>query len=297
MHTRNSLAAQRKWLNLYYVPALILFLLFTVYPLVSGFALSFMNWDGYSIERSFAGIRNYKMIFEDEYFKPVLLNTLIFGFGCTCIQQILGLLLAVILDKPFPGCKIARTILYMPVLVSPVIMGSMYYMLLQYNGGAFNDLLLYFGNDRVAWLSDPKLSILWIVLINSIQFMGISMILYLTGLQNISKMYYEAAAIDGASGTQSFFSITLPLLYPALVTSVTLNLIGGLKLFDVIKVLTNGGPGYATNSISTYISLMYFNGEKAGYASAIGIILFFLILLVSLFLTRFFRRLGDKING
>lgn len=297
MQTRNSLAFQRRWLNLYYVPALLLFLVFIIYPLCSGFVLSFMNWDGYSVKRSFSGLQNYRMIFQDEYFGPILANTLIFGFGCTFIQQVLGLMLAIVLDKPFPGCKISRTILYMPVLVSPVIMGSMYYMLLQYNGGAFNDVLLLFGKQRVAWLSVPNLAILWIVLINSIQFTGISMILYLTGLQNISRMYYEAAAIDGASATQTFFSITLPLLYPALVTSVTLNLIGGLKLFDVIKVLTNGGPGYATNSISTYISLMYFNGEKAGYASAIGIVLFFLILAVSILLTRFFSRLGDDING
>ena len=297
MRTNHSLAAQRKWLNLYYVPALLLFMVFTIYPLISGLVLSFMNWDGYSVERSFSGLRNYKMILQDEYFGPVLINTLIFGFGCTFIQQIIGLLLALILDRPFPGYKISRTILYMPVLVSPVIMGSMYYMLLQYNGGAFNDIMLLLGKGRVAWLSNPDLAILWIVLINSFQFMGISMILYLTGLQNISKMYYEAAAIDGASSYQVFFSISLPLLYPALVTSITINLIGGLKLFDVIKVLTNGGPGYSTNSISTYISLMYFNGEKAGYASAIGFILFILILGVSIVLTRIFGRLGEKING
>ncbi len=292
-----SINTQKKLMNLLYVPALILFLVFTIYPLLSGFNLSFLNWDGYSTEVSIAGISNYLEIFEDEYFGRVMMNTIIFAFGCTLIQQVFGMLLAVILDQKFFGCNAARTIIYMPVLVSPVIMGSIYYMLLQYNGGAFNDIVMLFGGGKVAWLTDENMAVLWIVIINSIQFMGTSMILYLTGLQNISNMYYEAAKIDGASTFQMFKNITFPLLHPAIVTSVTLNLIGGFKLFDVIKVLTNGGPGYSTNSISTYISLMYFNAEKAGYASAIGIVLFLMILVASLVLNIFFARWERRLNG
>ncbi|MEG0961892.1 MAG: sugar ABC transporter permease [Lachnospiraceae bacterium] len=286
-----------KLMNLLYVPALLLFLVFTIYPLFSGFKLSFMNWDGYSIEKTFAGFSNYLAIFQDEYFGKVMLNTIIFALGCTAIQQVLGMILSVILDQKFRGCNLARTIIYMPVLVSPVIMGSIYYMLLQYNGGAFNDVVLLFGGNRIAWLTDENIAVLWIVIINSIQFVGTSMILYLTGLQNISTMYYEASKIDGASTFQTFKYITLPLLHPAIVTSVTLNLIGGFKLFDIIKVLTNGGPGYSTNSISTYISLMYFNGEKAGYASAIGIILFLIILFASLILNIGFTKWEEHLNG
>lgn len=292
-----TVSYQKKMMNIMYIPALLLFLVFTIYPLLSGFQLSFMNWNGYSVEKTFAGLANYRMILEDEYFFPILCNTLIFGVGCTVIQQVIGMALAVILDRKFVGCKAARTIIYLPVLVSPVIMGSMYYMLLQYNGGALNDVLGLFHISKVAWLSSSSMAILWIVLINSIQFVGMSMIIYLTGLQNISAMYYEAAGMDGASGLQCFVYITFPLLYPSIVTSVTLNLIGGLKLFDVIKILTNGGPGYSTNSISTYISQMYFNAEKAGYASAIGIVLFLLILVVSILINAGFQKWGEKLNG
>ncbi|MEG0126903.1 MAG: sugar ABC transporter permease, partial [Clostridia bacterium] len=243
------------------------------------------------------GLSNYASILTDDYFLPILWNTLLFGVGCTLIQQVLGMASAVVLDQKIRGRNFARTILYMPVLVSPVIMGSMYYMMLQYNGGALNDIVKLFGGMKVAWLSDTNMALLWIVLINSIQFMGLSMILYLTGLQNISTMYYEAAMIDGASSGQIFRHITFPLLYPSIVTSVTMNLIGGLKLFDMIKVLTNGGPGYATNSMSTYISLMYFNAEKAGYASAIGVFLFVMILIVSVCLNTGFSKWGEKLNG
>lgn len=292
-----TILQQKRLINLMYIPALILFAVFTFYPLFSGIQLSFMNWDGFSKARSFAGIQNYKMMLQDEYLMPVFLNTLIFGFGCTLIQQVIGLILAVVLNNKFVGRNFARTVIYLPVLVSPIIIGSMYYMMLQYNGGAFNDILALFGASQVAWLSETNYAIMWIVIINSLQFVGLSMILYLTGLQNISAMYYEAARIDGATSWQVFKNITFPLLHPAIVTSVTLNLVGGLKLFDVIKVLTNGGPGYATNSISTYISLTYFNGQKAGYASAIGILLFGLIVIVSLVLNYGFSKRGEKLDG
>ncbi len=276
--------SSRSSTNLFYVPVLILFAVFTVYPLISGVQLSFTNWDGYTPNKAFVGLSNYVRLFSDKYFLNVLVNTLIFGFGCTILQQILGLLLALVLDSNIRGKDFARAVVYLPVLVSPVIMGTMYYLLLQYNNGALNDIVLYFEGNKIAWLSDANAAIAAIVFINTVQFMGISMILYLTGLQNIPTEYYEASNIDGASGLQQFRHITMPLLYPAMVTSVTVNLIGGLKLFDIIKVLTNGGPGYSTNSVSTYIGLTYFNAQSAGYASSMGVILFLLILIVTLLL-------------
>lgn len=276
--------SSRNSTNLFYLPVLILFAVFTVYPLISGVQLSFTDWDGYTANKAFVGISNYVRLLGDKYFLKVLVNTLIFGFGCTILQQILGLLLALVLDSNIRGKDFARAVVYLPVLVSPVIMGTMYYLLLQYNNGALNDIVLYFEGSKIAWLSDANAAIAAIVFINTVQFMGISMILYLTGLQNIPIEYYEASNIDGASSLQQFRHITMPLLYPAMATSVTVNLIGGLKLFDIIKVLTNGGPGYSTNSVSTYIGLTYFNAQSAGYASSMGVILFLLILIVTLLL-------------
>ena len=116
-----------------------------------------------------------------------------------------------------------------------------------------------------------------ITVINSIQFVGVSMIIYLAGLQTLDQSVMEAASLDGATGWNKFWNITLPLLQPSFTTSVVLNLIGGLKLFDMIKILTGGGPGYATNSLSTYISSVYFDAQNAGYASALGVVLFVII--------------------
>lgn len=268
--------------NLLYVPALLLFAVFTVYPLLRGVGLSFTNWDGYSPGQGFVGMANYLRLLTDSTFHTVLLNTLIYGVGSTIIQQILGLALAVTLDRPTRSRSIARAIIYLPVLVSPVIMGTMYYLLFQYNDGTFNDIMVALGGQRTAWLSNPGVATAIIVVVNSLQFTGISMIIYLAGLQSIPSEYYEASSLDGATGWKQFTNITVPLLQPAFAASIVLNLIGGLKLFDVIKVLTAGGPGYSTNSVSTLISVAYFDDQTAGYASAMGVVLFALIIVVSL---------------
>jgi raffinose/stachyose/melibiose transport system permease protein len=271
-------------INLFYIPALLLFLALTVYPLISGFALSFTDWDGYTSERAYVGFDNYLRLLEDPTFRRVLVNTVIYGVGSTFLQQVLGLSLALALDRAVRGRGVFRAIVYLPVLVSPVIMGTMYYLLLQYNNGALNDIVALFGGEPIAWLSSANGSVAIIVIVNSLQFVGLSMIIYLAGLQSISETYYEAAALDGANSRQLFRYITLPLLKPAIVTSVILNLIGGLKLFDIIKVLTNGGPGYSTNSVSTFIGVTYFDAQSAGYASAMGISLFVMIMVVTLVL-------------
>ena len=277
-------------LNLLYVPALLLFAVFTVYPLVSGIGFSFTNWDGYSVDKAFVAFQNYVQLFQDDTFRLVLLNTFIYGIGSTVIQQLIGLALAVALDRPFRGRSAARAIIYLPVLVSPVIMGTMYYLLFQYNQGAFNDLLVAFGGERVAWLSSQTGAVAIVVVVNSLQFVGISMIIYLAGLQAIPTNYYEAAMLDGAGSWKRFTNITIPLLQPAFATSIVLNLIGGLKLFDVIKVMTGGGPGYTTNSVSTLIGVTYFENQSAGYASAMGVILFIIIAIFTLGLNTILNR-------
>lgn len=276
--------------NLFYLPALLLFLVLTVYPLASGIQMSFTDWNGYSSGWSFVGLDNYARLLNDPTFNTVLVNTLIYGVGSTLVQQLLGLSLALALDRPMRGRGALRAIVYLPVLVSPVIMGTMYYLLLQYNNGALNDVVGLFGVGPVAWLSTAQASVVIIVVVNSLQFVGLSMIIYLAGLQAIPEMYYEAARLDGAGDVQMFAHVTLPLLRPAIATSVILNLIGGLKLFDIIKVLTNGGPGYSTNSVSTFISVTYFDAQSAGYASAMGVALFLMIMVTTLVLNRLLGR-------
>ncbi len=268
-------------LDLFYIPAVILFLLFVIYPFGKGIYLSLTNWNGYSRSMKFVGITNYINMFTDKNVLIAFKNTLIYGFGSTVIQNVLGILLAVFLNQEFKGKGIIRTVVYLPVMIAPLIMGYIMYFFFTYNNGAINDILNLFGIAPIDWLADGQRSIIILTLVNSLQFVGISMVLYLAGLQNISSMYYEAANVDGATGVQKFFHITLPLLTPAITSSVTINLIGGLKLFDVISALTGGGPGYDTHSVSTLIHRLYFGGERAGYASAVGLVFFVFIMIIS----------------
>lgn len=265
-----------------YLPALLLFSGLIVYPFSEGIRLAFTNWNGYSQEYDYIGLKNFFALLRDKNLLKANINTLLYGFGSTFFQQVSGLAYALLLNRKLKGSHAARTLIYLPVLIAPVIMGFMWYFMFQYNHGALNDILMLFGRDRVDWLASGRRAVNIIIFVNTVQFCGISMVIYLAGLQTIPVTYYEAGSIDGASGFREFTNITLPMLRPAMTTGIILNLIGGLKLFDVIQALTSGGPGYASHSLSTYISLTYFSAEKAGYSATVGIQLFILIIILTL---------------
>lgn len=268
-------------MNLFYIPALILFTVFVIYPLCKGIYLSFTNWNGYSQTYKMVGINNYIRMLTDKNIYRALLNTIIYGVGSTFLQNVLGLMLALLLNQKFRGRAVTRTLVYLPVMIAPLIMGYIMYFFFSYHNGALNDVTALFGRSPTDWLSNGWTAVTILTVVNSLQFVGISMVIYLAGLQGIPDMYYEAAAIDGAQPWAKFHSITLPLLIPAITSSITINLIGGLKLFDIIMALTSGGPGYDSHSLSTLVHRTYFGSENAGYASAIGIVAFLLIAVFS----------------
>lgn len=268
-------------MNLFYVPAIILFLVFVIFPLMKGIYLSFTNWNGYSQTYKMVGLDNYVRMLSDKNVHRAFINTIVYGVGSTLLQNVLGLALALLLNQKFRGRAVTRTIVYLPVMIAPLIMGYIMYFFFSFDNGALNDVLGLFGKAPVDWLANGTTGVIIMTVVNSLQFVGISMVIYLAGLQGISDMYYEAAAIDGVKPLQKFRYITLPLLTPAISSSVTINLIGGLKLFDIIMALTSGGPGYDTHSLSTLVHRTYFGSENAGYASAIGLVSFVLIMILS----------------
>jgi raffinose/stachyose/melibiose transport system permease protein len=276
--------------NIFYIPMLILFLIFVIYPLFKGVYLSFTNWNGYSQTYKMVGLNNYKRIFTDAKVVTAFINTIIYGFGSTFLQNVLGLFFALFLNQKFKGRAFLRTIIYLPVMIASLIMGYIMYFFVMYDGGALNDILLLFGANAVDWMAKGSRAVLILTLINSFQFAGVSMVIYLAGLQNIPTMYYEAAEMDGVNRWGQFRYITFPLLIPAISSAVIINLIGGLKLFDIIMALTSGGPGYSSHSLSTLVNRTYFGSENAGYASAIGLIAFLFIIIVNSFFMRFFDK-------
>ena len=202
----------------------------------------------------------------------------------------LGLLYALLLNQSLKMKALTRTIVYLPVIISPLIMGYIWYFIFSYDGGALNDVLGALGIGPVNALASPAANPWIIVMINTYQYAGIAMIVYLAGLQSIPKDYYEAAKMDGAGGLQSFFTITLPLLMPAVTINMVINIIGGLKLFDVIFALTAGGPGNSSKSMSTFRYYLYFKRQDAGYAAAQGVFMSVIILVISFSALVYFKR-------
>lgn len=280
----------RRNMNFLYLPALAVMMCFIIYPLFRGMFISLFQWNGYSQSMKFVGLKNYLSLFSDKKFVNSFLNTLLYGFGSALLQNIFGLALALLVDCKFKTNNLLRTIVYLPVMVSSLVMGYIMYFFLQYNHGVLNEVLAWFNIEPINWLKDANRGKIFITLINSWQYVGMAMIVYLAGLQNIPTMYMEAAALDGGNWWDVFWHVTLPLLIPAMTTAVVTNVIGGLKLNDVVISLTNGGPANKTHSLSTFISYNYFEMEKAGYASAIGIFMFVFIYIVSTLLTNFFKR-------
>lgn len=269
-------------LNILYAPVLFLFCMFMFYPFLKGIQISFTNWDGYSQDFKYIGFENYYRMVTDSDLLTVICNTLIYGIGSTVFQNILGLAFALLLKGRTKFNSVARTIIYMPSIISALIMGYIWYFVFQSNGGALNDIFHLFGMGDVNILSSTTLNVWIITGVNTFQFLGVSMVLYIAGLQNISRDYYEAADIDGATSFHRFKYITLPMLAPSITISVVLNLIGGLKLYDIIWSLTGGGPGYSSCSLSTMMYQLYFGREDAGLASALGVLMFVMISVISL---------------
>lgn len=278
-------------MEIFYIPVLGIVILFVYIPLIVGFGYSLTDWDGYSNSMNIIGISNYISVFKDPNFIKSLINTFIFTIFIVMIQQPLALLLAARLNVVKKGAGVIRMGLLLPVMVSYIAFGTMYSLMFSYTGGTINDILgAIFGISPIVWLGGRWSSIAIIILMSSFQWVGMSTLIYFSGMQQISGELYESADLDGMTSFQKFRYITIPLLQPAFLVNVLLNVIGSFKIYDQIIVLTNGGPGYETQSLSTYIDKTYFANQMAGYASAIGIITFILIVVVTLVLYKQFMK-------
>ncbi|MCE5188416.1 MAG: sugar ABC transporter permease [Eubacteriales bacterium] len=283
---RNKRISPAQFLSL---PALMIYGMFFVYPLFSGIGMSMTDWDGMS-EASFVGLQNFIDFFQDARAMHDIRTTLIFAAGSAALLNLVGLLYALLMNGNFRGKSIARVIIYLPAIISPLIMGYIWFFLLQPGRGFLYYAFIQLGLPDLigSWMSSYPSALLVLVLVNVWQFSGMTMIIYLAGLQSIPTELSEAARIDGASAWQRFWSVTIPMLMPAIRINVVTNIIGSLSVFDVIMALTEGGPGYATESLSIYIMRMCY-GSRTGYSTAVAMILFFIILvpvLVSMRLTR-----------
>lgn len=275
-----------QWMSL---PALLLYGLFFVYPLLKGIGMSLTDWDGMG-EAKFVGFANFTRFFQDARAMGDIRTTLIFAAGSAILLNLVGLGYAFFMEKPFPCRSLARVIIYLPAIISPLMMGYIWYFLLQPGRG-----FLYYAARQLGtafflgkWMSSYPATMAVLIFVNVWQYAGMTMIIYLAGLKSISGDIREAAVMDGANAWQRFTRVTLPLLMPSIRINVVTNIIGSLSVFDIIMALTEGGPGYSTESLSIYIMRMCY-GSRTGYSTAVAMILFLIILLpvlISLRLTR-----------
>ena len=258
-------------------PNLILLAIFLFLPIVGAVQLSFQESRGFG-DPEWVGAANYARLFSDPVFWQSLGNTIVFTVLTVPVNLALGLGLAVLMNSVLPGRGIYRTIIILPMVISGIASALVGVVIFDQNTGIVNKVLRALGADGVPWQSGGAWAMLSVVLVSIWLRVGFNMIIYLAGLQGVSPELYEAAEIDGASRWQRFRSITVPLVGPSTFFLLIMNMIAAFQVFDVIFVLTGGGPGYATSVLVTYAYQNGFVTRDQGYAAAIGIVLLIITL-------------------
>jgi len=285
---RNGLTAA-----LFLAPFLILFVVFTLGPVLAALILSFTRFDGIQPPR-WVGLENYyQVLFGREaatkLFWKSLSNTIYYAVAQVSLEMVCGLALAVLVNSKLLKAKTMwRVVYYVPVVTSAVVSSLIWLWLYNPQGGLLNMILESLGLSPLKWLSDPKLAMPSIILMSVWQGAGWSMVIYLAGLQGIPESLYEAARIDGANGRQQFRSITLPLLMPVTLFVVIIGFIGALQMFSPVYVMTQGGPLNSTITVTYQMWQTAFRFFRLGYASAMSFLLFLVILAISLINNRVF---------
>lgn len=269
-----------KWAWLFLTPQLVGLIIFSLIPVAIAIGLSFMSWDGFGA-RTFVGIQNYINQFTNPDFWTATYNTLIYTLLTVPIGLSLALVLAVALNKR-TGKNVYRLFFFMPVVTSSVSVSVMWMWILNGDIGILNQVLGMIGIQGPNWLTDTRIVMLSIAVLSIWWQLGYNMVIFLAGIQNISKSYYEAAQMDGASKVQQFFKITLPMLSPTTFFLSIMAIISSFQVFDQAFVLTRGGPGKASYTLVYHIYQQAFIDFRFGSSAAGAVILFVAILLLTL---------------
>ncbi len=278
---------------LFLIPAVVIFLVLMVVPMVRAILLSFEKWDGIR-EPVYVGLGNYQNLLDDRIFLLATTNTLYFVVIMVIFQSTVPLFVAVLLNSGLKGSTIFRTVYFMPVIISLAITGMLWSMIYEPNFGVINETLRALGLGWLArfWLADKYTLIPSLAVVSIWQSLGFFMVIYFAGLQNIPQELIEAAKIDGAGAATRLFKITIPLLRPVITVVVVLNTINSIKVFDHIWVMTAGGPNNQSTTFATYLYQVAFgamgsSNSQLGYASAIGVVIFVATFVLSIVLVKY----------
>jgi raffinose/stachyose/melibiose transport system permease protein len=271
----------------FYLPAAIIYTVLFLVPTFASFYFSLTRWSLFDTQ--FIGLDNFVAFFQEPALVKGLVNTLIYGVITSGLKVVLGMLLAVLLTSQIVARGYLRSVVFFPVLLSGIGVGIMFQVLMNPDRGLINDTLGVFGIDGPGWLTNPTLALYSVALIDVWKGVGLATLIYIAGIVSIPREYFEAAKVDGASASYSFFHIVLPLAKPATVTVIILSLIGGLRSFDLIWATTRGGPGFSSDVIASVIYKQYQAGFY-GLSTAGNVILFILVTAIVVPLFMFLSR-------
>ncbi|GMQ60789.1 carbohydrate ABC transporter permease [Vallitalea maricola] len=277
LNTKNTLTGLS-----FILPNFIGFCIFIMIPVIFSFGLSFMEWDGYS-PMVFVGLKNFTDLASDSTFKIAFLNTIYFAVLTVPTTAIISLLLAILLNKKIKGLNLFRSSIFFPYVASIVAVAVVWNMLFQKDFGPINEFLRFIGiSNPPGWTASLDWAMPAVIIVSIWKGMGYYMIIYLAALQGIPNSLYEAAKIDGASSWQRFKYVTLPMLTPATFFVIMMLTINCFKVFDLVYIMTEGGPGRSTTLLVNYIYDKAFLAWDYGSASAISIVLFIMVATITI---------------
>lgn len=295
----NRMLGRKRYIAVFVLPALLLFVCFTIIPLiVSGF-YSLFEYDGIG-SMKFIGLNNYIQMFTaDRYFPKALGNSILLVMGSLIIQLPISLLMALSLARGVKGEKFFRTVYFIPVVISSMVIGQLWLKIFNSDYGLLNTLIRAMGFEdyNYSWLATPKTAFLSTMIPAIWQYIGYYMLIFYAGIKSISSDYYEAARIDGATKRQVSLKITLPLLAPTLKNCIIFSITGCLRAFDLIYVMTNGGPNHASEVPTTLMYSNLFHKGLYGYGSAQAFFIVIECLALTYIVNKLFKRAEENASA
>lgn len=286
------------WRILLLAPPMTVFSVFVIWPLISSFYYSVTNWNGFDPNYSYVGLSNFTKIFTDTLFMNAAINTTIWMIAAIVVPTLCGLILALLLDSKVPGGRLFKTVFYLPICLSAVVVGQIWIWIYQPDWGLLNTVLSDISGERVryAWLAKPDTALGSVILAWAWQQTGLAMVIYLAGLTAIPEDLLEVCEIEGAKLWQRILFVVLPLLTPSTVVVVALSVINSLKGFDILYIMTGGGPFNSSDTLAMHMYNESFRKYLMGYGSAISVVLFLIALVI---IGMYFRQLKkvDRIYG
>lgn len=267
--------ARNRWSYLYIAPMIILVLVFTAYPIFASLGYTLYQWNGIGDPTAYVGLDNFKQVMADSIFWESFLHTFIFTAVVVVVQLTLALILALILNNPkLRFATFYRSVYFLPVVMSPAVIGVVLNLLLSNFGDNIDTFLLnlHIIHEHIDWLADPRFVLAIIIVIQIWNTLGINLVYFLAGLQTIPPELYEAARIDGANGFARLFRITVPMLRGVGLIILILAILGNIQVFDIVQVLTGGGPYFASSVVETYIYQEAFGGFSVGGSGGGGVV-------------------------